>query len=607
MRRPGRGAWTRIQVSGSGTLGREDGGAVASRLQVLCLLLAILGSACGRPLGSRFDEYDSRVVNRVNDPPTVSCPDPQHVGVGGTVPLYGGGSDDRGITHWRWRVVAAPEGSTARPEPATAQVSAFTPTVIGDFVLRLTASDAEGLEASCQAVVSAVRSPVAFCPADQEGEPGVPVLLEGDGWDDEGIVAWSWELVGAPQTSAAAIQDADRQIARLTPDVVGLYVVRLTVLDRESNQDSCELTVRVGGPPVAICPDDRTVPTRTEIPLHGEAFDDGWIIAWHWAVLAHDTDTDPVLAGENLQDASFWALRVGTYQLQLTVTDDDYLTDSCELVITTTPGPPTAICPATVETLPLRTVTLTGEAEDDGSVVAWRWELVSRPTGSSALPPAPADAPTTYFTPDLVGEYVLRLLLTDDHGNTASCDVVVRATPGRGLRVELWWNPPYNPWDSSDVDLHLLHPAAPRWFHDVGPVGGLDCFYDNCNTAHGMVLDWEVTGYLPDNPRLDLDDVDGFGPENTNITEPVTGQVYTVGVHYYDDHGWGPAQAHLRVYCGQIEIDPVLEIGPRTLYATGYDLQNSFWKVAEVTWNGIDCAVTPLDVVVTAAEAMQAR
>jgi hypothetical protein len=179
---------------------------------------------------------------------------------------------------------------------------------------------------------------------------------------------------------------------------------------------------------------------------------------------------------------------------------------------------------------------------------------------------------------------------------------MVRATPSEGLRVEIYWNPPENPTDPTDVDLHLLHPDSPAWFDDRG-----DCYYANCNASSAMVLDWDVPSYPPDNPRLDIDDVQGYGPENINIDEPVEGHVYTVGVHYFSDDDWGDSLVHVKIYCGTISIDPIYETGPMRLSASWDWESNDFWKVAEVTWDGYECTVRPIDVVVTASEAMVHR
>lgn len=74
------------------------------------------------------------------------------------------------------------------------------------------------------------------------------------------------------------------------------------------------------------------------------------------------------------------------------------------------------------------------------------------------------------------------------------------------LHVRLFWDT-----DSSDVDLHGIAPDGSEcWYH--APDGG------------GM--------------RLDVDDVDGYGPENMTVEIPqYDGNGYQYFVRYYDAHG----------------------------------------------------------------------
>lgn len=440
--------------------------------------------------------------------------------------------------------------------------------------------------------------PLALCPEDVTTAPGRPVDLEGDGDDDHGIVGWSWQVVSGPPGSTAAPTPSNAQISTFDPDMVGDYTLRLSVVDAGGLTATCQMFLysRIG-PPTAICPDDMSVPTRTPVTLHGDGVDDGYIVAWTWEVVQHNTDTDPDLGTPNAQNTSFEALRVGVYIVRLTVEDDHGLTNWCELTITTTPTGPTAICPQDIDTTPLVPINFTGTGEDDGSIVSWQWQMLSQPSGSSATPPSPATSPTVSFTPDIVGEYEMRLTVVDDDGMTDTCEFSVFAL-GEGLRVEIFWNPPESAADTTDVDLHLLHPTATAWFTNQG-----DCYYANCQ---GGGLSWDVPSDPGDDPRLDLDDTNGYGPENINIDDPVVGHQYKVGVHYFSDDGQGPAAVYVKIYCGLTSMNPVYETGPQMLSANGGSMGNDFWKVASVTWNGWTCSVTPINQIVPAQQASSA-
>ncbi len=68
---------------------------------------------------------------------------------------------------------------------------------------------------------------------------------------------------------------------------------------------------------------------------------------------------------------------------------------------------------------------------------------------------------------------------------------------------------------------------------------------------------------IEDNPTLDIDDVEGFGPENINIVNPSPGN-YLISVYYFNDQGIGSTDAWVRVYINGIN-KPEWNFGPITL------------------------------------------
>src|SRR5688572_8015448 len=61
--------------------------------------------------------------------------------------------------------------------------------------------------------------------------------------------------------------------------------------------------------------------------------------------------------------------------------------------------------------------------------------------------------------------------------------------------------------DFTDVDLHLVRPGGSAFTLDS------DCFWAS------KAPDWGTTGSQADNPFLDVDDIDGFGPETINLRQ----------------------------------------------------------------------------------------
>jgi hypothetical protein len=249
-----------------------------------------------------------------------------------------------------------------------------------------------------------------------------------------------------------------------------------------------------------------------------------------------------------------------------------------------TNNPPVCVCnPSTMEVAPLDTITLSGAGctDPDGQPLQFAWEARARPSGSTA-PIRNANSRDASFFVDLATPntepYVFRVTATDTWGASAFCEITVIAVPRDALHVQLVWDT-----DGNDVDLHLLNPAGSAsptssngWFSLVN-----DCHYRNCGGTGG--LEWGQAGNTQDNPRLDIDDISGFGPENINIARPQSG-TYTVGVHYYCANSVGTTRATVRVYCnGQEAFESM-----KPLPTTGF-----FWDVASIQWPG--CVINELN------------
>jgi hypothetical protein len=245
---------------------------------------------------------------------------------------------------------------------------------------------------------------------------------------------------------------------------------------------------------------------------------------------------------------------------------------------------PEVTCPADLVAAPLDTVSLQGSAVDpDGDALSVRWSVTSAPVGSTAAP-SPANAASTAFFLDLAGDYVLRMTATDPSGAEASCQTRIQAIPDEQFRVELIWNIGVQ-GDPSDVDLHLLRSPQARWFSLAD-----DCFFRNCDSTRNAVLEWGAAG-TADNPRLDLDDVEGNGPENINIDFPQD-QTYRLGVHYWDNDGAGAATVTVRIYC-QAQLAREFEVVTLQAYGANHP-GNQFWQVADVVWSNNTCMINEL-------------
>jgi len=257
----------------------------------------------------------------------------------------------------------------------------------------------------------------------------------------------------------------------------------------------------------------------------------------------------------------------------------------CPTAIIQGTNPAGSIVPANpsgiLDALPLDSITLSGSNSFDpeGRAITYEWSLVRRPTDSAARIEPNLNAPEVRIWLDLAGEYHVDLSVISDR-QVRSCQTArmrIVATADQDIHIQLVWDTPNDPnqHDSSgsDVDLHLLHPNG-NW--DQTP---WDCFWRNLNPDWGVprqnLPDGRRIGY-DDDPSLDIDDVNGWGPENINLDNPENLR-YSVGVHYFSDHGYGASFATVRVYIGGVLFHE---------FSRQRIVDGDFWHVGDIVWPG---------------------
>lgn len=217
---------------------------------------------------------------------------------------------------------------------------------------------------------------------------------------------------------------------------------------------------------------------------------------------------------------------------------------------------------------------------DPTAIVQYRWELISWPAGTDTALMDLRGSNTSLFSAwlPLAGQYVARLHVTNDQGIesgiSSTSDVTFTALPDSRVHIQLVWDNPTN-----DQDLHVVYAGT----GDVVYGSQSDCFWKNCrpstctraNACTPVRWFTDVAAYEGPNPRLDIDDTHGLGPENVNISEPRAGQ-YRVYAYYYGlvDPADDPTQVTVRIY-----VDAVLRAEYRRTLR-----RDDLWAVAQITW-----------------------
>ncbi len=241
--------------------------------------------------------------------------------------------------------------------------------------------------------------------------------------------------------------------------------------------------------------------------------------------------------------------------------------------------------------VPNTTVQLDGSASYDpnGQALTHNWSFSSRPSGSSATLSDPTIEDPTFLA-DIAGTYEVCLEVTNDDGCVSSTDcLTVTVEPTDSLHIELVWFS-----DDSDVDLHYRAPNGSWWNRNHNKCRqadqGTDTHFCVLNPDWGLNGEGDADGIAINDPVLDVDNLEGYGPENINQEEPFdnsVGNPYRVGVHYFSDKGAGDVNARLRIYLsGALAFEET-----KTLQC------NEFWEVAdiEVSNNGANMSITSLN------------
>lgn len=373
--------------------------------------------------------------------------------------------------------------------------------------------------------------PVAICsvvPPSVVASVGSADWIGNESYDPFGFpVTHEWTLIVAPEGSLAIMPDGDADRFDFRPDLAGDYVGRLVVTNSMGmSSEPCEVRLNATPPdrPNAVCtvaPNPIRPLLDTADWLGNESTDPASLtLTYDWTLIDQPLGSTATMPEGDADRFGFVADLEGAYTAQLVVTNSAGVPSTpCLTTLDVVPNQPVAVCD--VAPNPIRPLIdsadwLGSDSYDpDGLTLSYDWTLIEAPPGSSTTMPF-GGADRLGFIPELAGDYVGRLIVTNSSGVASEpCETRLEAIPGENLWIEMFWT-----HSGDDMDLHLLAPGGTLTTTS-------DCYYGNCTGG----LEWGVPG-TADNPYLDLDDISGSGPENINIESPADG-TFTVVVHDY--------------------------------------------------------------------------
>ena len=391
------------------------------------------------PYKRNYDDslIDSQIIcnypDPVNSAPVANAGADQAVVTGAQVTLDGSKSrdpEDSPLT-FSWTVSSRPEGANVSLD-ATSATPTFTANQSGTYKFQLVVNDGE-LSSTDDVSVTATPSPnvpnntapTANAGDDQTTWVGEPLTLDGSGSSDpeDNPLTYQWSVVATPSDPSDGSDSnsifSDRNVAKpsITPTMVGDYTFRLVVND--GNLDSAPSFVRVTSRqpnrrPVANAGNDQSNLLRGSThSLSGSASDeDSDVLNFNWTVVSPEGAS---LSNANTATPSIVVSEFGEYTIQLIVDDGKLESEPATVTLKVVNRKPVAQINHSINNNPGENkVSLDGSSSDDpeGERLTYRWELVT-PSGSAAtLSNVTAEKPE--FTPDLTGDYVVKLVVKDD-------------------------------------------------------------------------------------------------------------------------------------------------------------------------------------------------
>jgi len=188
--------------------------------------------------------------------------------------------------------------------------------------------------------------------------------------------------------------------------------------------------------PTAVAGDDQSIHAGTPVELNGSgSFDDETspaFLTYAWSFISRPPGSTATLTGANTAVPSFTADRLGTYVVQLTVTDEDGLSSHADAVaISSVNQPPSAVAIADFPTIVYgEMVSLDGSTstDPDNDVLTYAWTLGTIPRASGANYIDEWKTEYANFTPDVAGEFEVILTVTDAWGAESWTSIIITAT-----------------------------------------------------------------------------------------------------------------------------------------------------------------------------------
>lgn len=396
-----------------------------------------------------------------------------------------------------------PAGSTAALS-VNGRVAHFSPDVLGAYEVRVRGLDGRGASFETRYPFDAnnrAPSPVTVATVNPVvADAGSTIVTTSVGYDvvvDSsassdpdvvgGFLGRNWVLASVPAGSQATLQGgATATSIGLSPDMLGDYVLHLTVTDGQGAQSMRTVTVRANNRrPVAEVTSNATpeslpsapsfrVPLGTQVTLRADTSTDadGDTLTDAWTIDSAPAGSHATLSSTTAATPLFVADVEGTYVFRLRVTDPKGAFSERTVTMDVGGHAPVAVADRGTVTVLVNTIAHASASlsfDEDGDALTYQWSIDGRPTGSHAVL-GTSNAAAVDFTPDAAGVYALAVRVSDGH-STSIAYVNVRAMGAFQPAVALDFTPGVSHY-SFALDRVVFAASAPNALRLVDPFTG---------------------------------------------------------------------------------------------------------------------------------------
>lgn len=311
---------------------------VALYASLLLLFTAAL-SACGARSGLKGDDFvsDAGPVDRPSlpdvpgrDQVTAVCPPSTRAVQSQAVTLQGAARSAQGrpLTY-QWSVESAPQPGA--PSPANRASTTLPVPVAGDYRVRLTATNDQGVSDTCVTVVVVDPAIDLRCPNDRSVFVSETANLTAVARSRlSRAVTLQWSVRARPRGSSASPTPATSPTVALRTDAVGDYDLELTARDSGGLTASCTTRVHADPDVVVTCPDDVTSRPFTTVSLEGRGVSRlGRPLTYRWTIERAPTTSTAQLSPTNQPATRFTFDVAGDWTYRLSAANDRGNAASC--------------------------------------------------------------------------------------------------------------------------------------------------------------------------------------------------------------------------------------------------------------------------------------